>query len=49
MDKKEVALQILITAMDKGYVDFSMNDRKPDNAGKVFADIYNAILNNLSE
>ena len=49
MDNKEIALQILLTALEKDRIAFDMNDRKPENAGKVLADIYNAILENISK
>lgn len=47
MGKHEIALQILLTALEKDRIDFGMEDRKIENAGKVLADLYNDIYKNL--
>ena len=49
MDNKEIALQIVLAAIEKGYVAFSRDERTPESIGQGFADLYNAILANLAE
>ena len=49
MDKREIALQLLITAIENDRIIFDIEDKKTENAGKIIADLYNDIYNNLED
>ncbi len=49
MDNKEIALQIVLALIEKGAAYPDRNDSKSETLGKIYAELYNAVLANLSE